>query len=181
MRVIQTGVPGLLVVEPVVHGDDRGYFMETWHASRYKAHGLSGRFVQSNVSRSGAGVLRGLHYQHPKPQGKLISVLEGRIFDVGVDIRPDSPTFMQWAGAELSAKNHDLAQLAATHLSRMKTCFADLFRQAQTQGQIGADHDPERLAARYQSDLLGLRLSAERGDVDARQIAADIAADLERL
>ncbi|WP_170440211.1 TetR/AcrR family transcriptional regulator [Ruegeria arenilitoris] len=83
--------------------------------------------------------------------------------------------------AELSAKDHDLAQLAATHLSRMKGCFADLFRQAQAQGQIGADHDPERLAARYQSDLLGLRLSAERGDVDARQIAADIAADLDRL
>lgn len=104
--MIETGVPGLVVVEPAVHGDDRGYFMESWHASRYGSHGLPDRFVQSNVSRSAAGVIRGLHYQHPKPQGKLVSVLEGRIFDVGVDIRPDSPTFRQWAGVELSAQNH---------------------------------------------------------------------------
>ncbi len=106
MHVMQTGIPGLVVVEPAVHGDQRGFFMETWHASRYASHGLPELFVQSNVSRSGAGVLRGLHYQHPKPQGKLVSVLEGRIFDVGVDIRPDSPTFRQWAGVELSSGNH---------------------------------------------------------------------------
>jgi dTDP-4-dehydrorhamnose 3,5-epimerase len=106
MQVIETGIPGLVVVEPAVHGDQRGFFMETWHASRYASHGLPNFFVQSNVSRSGAGVLRGLHYQHPKPQGKLVSVLEGRIFDVGVDIRPDSPTFRQWAGVELSSDNH---------------------------------------------------------------------------
>ena len=106
MRIIETGVPGLVVIEPVVHGDQRGFFMETWHSSRYASHGLPATFVQSNVSRSGAGVVRGLHYQHPKPQGKLVSVLEGRIFDVGIDIRPDSPTFRQWAGVELSAENH---------------------------------------------------------------------------
>ncbi len=80
--------------------------METWNAGRYALAGLPGHFVQSNISRSGPGVLRGLHYQYPEPQGKLVSVLAGRIFDVAVDIRPDSPTFRQWAGVELSAGNH---------------------------------------------------------------------------
>lgn len=106
MKVIQTGIPDLLVVEPVVHGDSRGFFMESWHAGRYRAHGLPASFVQFNVSRSEAGVIRGLHFQHPNAQGKLISVLEGRVFDVAVDVRSDSPTFRQWAGVELSAQNH---------------------------------------------------------------------------
>lgn len=106
MKVIETGISGLVVIEPVVHGDIRGYFMETWNAERYGEMGLPDRFVQSNVSRSGAGVIRGLHYQNPKPQGKLVSVLDGRVFDVAVDIRSDSPTFGQWAGVELSAENH---------------------------------------------------------------------------
>ena len=106
MKTIGTGIPDLLVIEPNVYGDARGFFMETWHASRYHAAGLPERFVQSNLSRSGPGVIRGLHYQYPEPQGKLVSVLEGRVFDVAVDIRSDSPTFRQWAGVELSAENH---------------------------------------------------------------------------
>jgi AcrR family transcriptional regulator len=83
--------------------------------------------------------------------------------------------------AELQAKDHDLAQRAAAYLDQMKACFANLFRRAQAAGEIRPGHDPDRLAARYQSDLLGLRLSAERSDVDARAIAADIAADIDRL
>ena len=106
VKIIETGIPGLIIIEPTVHGDARGFFMETWNATRYEAAGLPGRFVQSNLSRSGPGVIRGLHYQYPKPQGKLVSVLEGRVFDVAVDIRPDSPSFRQWAGVELSAENH---------------------------------------------------------------------------
>jgi len=106
MKVIETGIPGLVIIEPVVHGDARGFFMESWHASRYRTAGLPDRFVQSNMSRSGSEVIRGLHYQFPEPQGKLVSVVEGRVFDVAVDIRSDSPTFSQWAGVELSAANH---------------------------------------------------------------------------
>jgi dTDP-4-dehydrorhamnose 3,5-epimerase len=106
VRVLETGLPGVVVVEPAVHGDHRGFFMETWNAGRYGALGLPQAFRQSNVSRSGPGVIRGLHFQQPDPQGKLIFVLEGRIFDVAVDIRPDSPNFGQWAGVELSAENH---------------------------------------------------------------------------
>jgi len=106
MNCIETGIPGLLIIEPEVHGDERGFFMETWHARRYADAGLPERFLQSNVSRSGPGVIRGLHYQFPEPQGKLVQVLEGRIFDVAVDIRSDSPTFRQWVGVELDAANH---------------------------------------------------------------------------
>jgi dTDP-4-dehydrorhamnose 3,5-epimerase len=106
VKTIDTGIPGLVVIEPHVHGDARGFFMETWHASRFRSVGLPERFVQSNLSRSGPGVIRGLHYQFPEPQGKLVSVLEGRVFDVAVDVRSDSPTFRQWAGVELSAENH---------------------------------------------------------------------------
>jgi len=106
LKLIETGIAGLVVVEPSVHGDSRGFFMESWNASRYGARGLPDRFVQSNISRSAAGVVRGLHYQYPCAQGKLVSVLEGRAFDVAVDIRSDSPTFRQWVGVELSASNH---------------------------------------------------------------------------
>lgn len=106
MRTIETGIPGLVIIEPVAHGDERGFFMETWNAERYGEAGLPTQFVQSNLSRSGHGVIRGLHFQYPHPQGKLVSVLDGRVFDVGVDIRPDSPTYRKWAGVELSAENH---------------------------------------------------------------------------
>jgi len=106
MNSIATGISGLVIIEPQVHGDARGYFMETWHAQRYARLGLPEQFVQSNISRSGAGVVRGLHYQFPQPQGKLVQVVEGRVFDVAVDIRSDSPTFRQWAGVELSAESH---------------------------------------------------------------------------
>ena len=105
MKVLETGLDGVVIVEPNVHGDDRGFFMESWQASRYGAHGLPDAFSQANVSRSAKGVLRGLHYQYQQPQGKLVAVLVGRIFDVAVDIRPGSASFGQWAGAELSAQN----------------------------------------------------------------------------
>jgi dTDP-4-dehydrorhamnose 3,5-epimerase len=106
VQLIETGIPGLVIVEPVVHGDHRGFFMETWHARRYAEYGIEAQFVQANLSRSAEGVIRGLHYQYPQPQGKLVSVLEGRAYDVAVDIRPGSPTFRQWAAVELSAENH---------------------------------------------------------------------------
>lgn len=106
MKVLQTGLAGLVIIEPEVHGDERGFFKEFWKQSSFRQVGIPEHFVQSNVSRSGAGVLRGLHYQYPRPQGKLVAVLEGRIFDVAVDIRIDSPTYRQWAGIELSAINH---------------------------------------------------------------------------
>jgi len=106
VRVLETGLDGVVIIEPRVHGDERGFFHESWKASSYSAHGLPATFSQANVSRSEKGVLRGLHYQYRQPQGKLVSVLEGRIFDVAVDVRPGSASFGQWAGVELSATSH---------------------------------------------------------------------------
>ena len=106
MRVLDTGLDGVVIIEPQVHGDERGFFQESWKASSSGAHGLPTTFAQANISRSANGVLRGLHYQYRQPQGKLVSVLEGRIFDVAVDIRPGSQSFGLWAGVELSAANH---------------------------------------------------------------------------
>jgi dTDP-4-dehydrorhamnose 3,5-epimerase len=105
MRFVQTRLPGCVVIEPQVFGDARGFFYESYNADKYREAGLDLKFVQSNVSRSARGVLRGLHYQWPNPQGKLVSVLEGEVFDVAVDIRRGSPTFGQWEGVVLSAQN----------------------------------------------------------------------------
>ena len=106
LKRIDTNLPGVCVIEPVVHGDARGYFFESFHAAKYAELGVDVCFVQSNVSRSAKGVLRGLHYQWPNPQGKLVSVLEGEVYDVAVDIRRGSPTFGQWEAAMLTADNH---------------------------------------------------------------------------
>lgn len=105
MKVIETSLPGCVIIEPAVFGDERGFFFETWNADRYGEHGLPTKFVQSNVSASARGVLRGLHYQWPNPQGKLVSVLEGEVYDVAVDIRRGSPHFGRWSAVILSAEN----------------------------------------------------------------------------
>jgi len=105
MNVIETRLPGVVLVEPTVFGDERGYFMEAFQAERYARAGIAGPFVQDNVSFSRKGVLRGLHFQHPNPQGKLVSVLQGEAFDVAVDIRAGSPMFGHWAGCRLSGEN----------------------------------------------------------------------------
>lgn len=106
MKVIETRLPGALILEPQVFGDARGFFYESYNKSKYHEAGIVADFVQSNVSRSAKGVLRGLHYQWPNPQGKLVSVLEGEVYDVAVDIRHGSATFGQWAGVMLTADNH---------------------------------------------------------------------------
>lgn len=103
MNVIETELPGVLIFEPKVFGDDRGFFVETYNASRYADHGLDLPFVQDNLSFSRRGTLRGLHFQNPRPQGKLVSVLQGEVYDVAVDVRADSPTFGRWVGAALSS------------------------------------------------------------------------------
>src|SRR4249919_695521 len=106
MKVIPTELPGCLIIEPKVFGDERGFFYESWNRPRFVEHGLDMQFVQSNVSSSERGVLRGLHYQWPgNPQGKLVSVLEGEVYDVAVDIRQGSPHFGRWTAVVLSAEN----------------------------------------------------------------------------
>ncbi len=106
MTVTETKLAGVLVIEPRVFSDDRGLFYEAYHAERYRQAGADATFVQDNVSRSSRGVLRGLHFQRPPhAQAKLVSVLEGAVYDVAVDLRRDSPTFGQHVGVELSAEN----------------------------------------------------------------------------
>ncbi|MHB1861390.1 MAG: dTDP-4-dehydrorhamnose 3,5-epimerase [Gemmatimonadaceae bacterium] len=105
MKVTKTNLPGVLLIEPMVFDDGRGFFMESFNVARYADVGINEAFVQDNVSRSGRGVLRGLHLQHPHGQAKLVSVLEGEVFDVAVDVRVGSPTFGRWCGEHLSAYN----------------------------------------------------------------------------
>jgi len=106
MKVEAATIPGLLIIEPAVHGDARGFFMESYSRSRYAQAGIAAEFVQDNLSLSGRGILRGLHLQHPNDQGKLCFVLEGEVFDVAVDVRVGSPTFGRWEGVSLSAENN---------------------------------------------------------------------------
>ena len=105
MEIKPTELPGVLLIEPRVFADPRGFFMETYHKARFNEHGLNGEFVQDNHSRSVRGALRGLHYQIEHPQGKLVRVVVGAVFDVAVDLRQASPTYGRWVGVELSAAN----------------------------------------------------------------------------
>lgn len=106
LKVTETALPGALIIEPDVYGDSRGFFLESWRDDVYAAIGIKEKFVQDNHSRSGNHVLRGLHGQKTKPQGKLVRVSRGKVFDVAVDINRASPTFRQWVGVELSDENH---------------------------------------------------------------------------
>ena len=105
MKVVQTAIPGVVILEPKVFGDSRGFFLETYNAQRYAEAGVPGPFVQDNLSRSVKGTLRGLHFQQPNPQGKLVQCLAGAVWDVAVDVRQGSPTFGRWVGVELTADN----------------------------------------------------------------------------
>ncbi|MFW2830595.1 dTDP-4-dehydrorhamnose 3,5-epimerase [Sphingomonas sp. ID0503] len=105
MNIIETALPGVLIIEPKVFGDDRGFFLESWNAKAFADAGLELTFVQDNHSKSAKGVLRGMHYQLSRPQGKLVRVTAGGVYDAVVDLRRSSPTFGKWTGVELSAAN----------------------------------------------------------------------------
>ncbi len=105
MRFIETDLPGVILVEPAVHRDDRGFLLEAYHAPRYREAGIRETFVQDNHTRSSRGTLRGLHAQFPIPQGKLVRVIEGSIYDVAADVRLGSPTFGKFVATELSAED----------------------------------------------------------------------------
>lgn len=105
MNIIECNIPGPLIIEPDVFGDDRGFFLEAWNAVEFAQAGLDWTFVQDNHSRSQKGVLRGMHFQNPSPQGKLVRVVAGAVFDAVVDLRRSSPTFGRWTGVVLSAQN----------------------------------------------------------------------------
>jgi len=107
VKVIDTKLPGVILFQPRLFGDSRGFFVETWHRDRYREAGIAEEFVQDNLSFSARGVLRGLHFQNPSAQGKLVQVLAGEVFDVAVDIRRGSPHYGEWLGVTLSAEEHN--------------------------------------------------------------------------
>jgi dTDP-4-dehydrorhamnose 3,5-epimerase len=113
VRVTPTRLPDVLLIEPEVFGDERGFFFESWNEKAFAAIGIPARFVQDNHSRSAKNVVRGLHYQIRQPQGKLVRVISGEVFDVAVDIRRSSPTFGKWTGMRLSAQNKAMAWIPA--------------------------------------------------------------------
>lgn len=106
MKITKTALPGVLIIEPQVFGDERGFFLESWNHKAFAEHDLPTNFVQDNHSRSSQGVLRGLHYQIQQPQGKLVRVTRGEVYDVAVDLRKSSSTFGKWTGVTLSEQNH---------------------------------------------------------------------------
>lgn len=180
MKIIPTALPDCVVIEPAVFGDERGFFLETWNADRFVERGLSAAFVQSNVSRSSQGVLRGLHYQWPGPQGKLVSVLDGAVYDVAVDIRRGSPTFGQWTSALLSADNkrqmwipegfaHGFAVVSETALLSY-LCTAVYDRAADA-------------AVRWDDPAIGIDWPISEPQLSAKDAAAPLLADVapERL
>ena len=131
MNVVKCDIAGLIIIEPKIFGDARGFFVETWNRKRYQELGIDADFVQDNLSFSRRGTLRGLHFQNPAPQGKLLQVLQGEVFDVAVDIRRSSPTFGKWHGLMLTSENkrqfyippgfaHGFAVLSETALFQYK-------------------------------------------------------------
>ena len=150
MKIIETKLPGVLIIEPDVFGDSRGFFMETYHKERYRAIGIEAEFVQDNTSFSRKGTLRGLHFQYPHGQAKLVQVFMGEVFDVAVDIRKGSPKFGQWFGARLSSDNkqqlfipagfaHGFCVLSDTALFSYKC--TDFYSPTDEKGVLWSDPD----------------------------------------
>jgi len=138
MKVTETALSGVLLITPDVHGDPRGFFLQTYHAEQYAAHGIPGPFVQDNHSSSTSGTLRGLHIQVRRPQGKLVRCIEGEIFDVAVDVRVGSPTFGRWVGMRLSAEDFQQAWIPPGFCHG----FAVLTSVAQVEYKVTGLYDP---------------------------------------
>lgn len=167
MRVIETELPEVLIVEPDVRRDSRGFFLETYHADRYRAHGIAGPFVQDNHSRSVEGAIRGLHLQVRRPQAKLVRVIEGEIFDVAVDVRIGSPTFGRWVGIPLSASAFTQCYVPAGFAHG----FAVISPVAQVEYKCTGLYDPEdEVGLRFDDPALAIRWPVERPLLSERDL-----------
>lgn len=177
MRFSPTPLPGVTLIEPNVFEDERGYFFEGYNRQAFLEAGIDVHFVQNNVSRSRRGVLRGLHYQWPHPQGKLVSVLEGEVFDVAVDIRPDSPTFGQSVGALLSAENHRMLWIPEGFAHG----FCVVSEHATFAYQCTALYDRVADGAiRWNDATFAIDWPVTRPDLSAKDAAAPFIADIPR-
>ena len=169
MSLKATSLPGCLRLEPRVFGDSRGFFYEAWNRKAFLEHGLDPTWVQGNVSGSARGVLRGLHYQWPGPQGKLVSVVEGEVFDVAVDIRHGSPAFGQWHGETLSAEN----RLALWVPPGFAHGFVVLSEFARFAYLVTAPYDPSaEVSLRWDDPQLGIDWPVDSPVLSAKDAAA---------
>ncbi len=180
MKVQQTNLPGVLVVHPAVHGDERGFFLETYQKARYQAAGVDVDFLQDNHSRSRRGVLRGLHYQLRRPQAKLVRVSRGEVYDVAVDIRRGSPTFGQWFGVHLRAEEGTQLYIPADFAHG----FCVLSDEADFEYMCSEVYDPDdQRGIRWNDPALGIEwpfgdVQVSRKDAEAPLLGDLVAADL---
>ncbi len=178
MNVIETALPGVLIIEPKLFGDARGFFLETFQAERYMAAGVAGPFVQDNLSRSAHGVLRGLHLQNPNPQGKLVSVLRGRVLDVAVDVRRGSPTFGRHVAVELSEENRRQFWVPRGFAHG----FAVLSESADFFYKCDALYSPkDELVVRWNDPALGIDWGLESPSLAAKDAAGRLLAEIPNL
>ncbi len=178
MNVIQTSIPGVVMIEPKVFGDHRGFFLETFKAEQYAAHGIHGPFVQDNLSRSTRGVVRGLHLQHPSSQGKLVMVLRGRILDVAVDVRVGSPSFGHHVTAELNDENHRQIWVPRgfAHGFAVLSESADFFYKCDN-----SYRPSDEIVVRWNDPAIGINWGIESPVLSARDATAPLLAKVEGL
>jgi len=175
MNVIETAIPGVLIFEPKIFGDSRGFFTELYHANRYAESGIATTFVQDNLSRSARNVLRGLHIQNPNPQGKLVTVLKGAVVDVAVDVRVGSPTFGQHVKVELNDENRRQFWLPRgfAHGFLVQSESADFFYKCDD------FYSPaDELVVKWDDPALGIDWGIASPDVSQRDRAGRHLADL---
>ena len=178
MNVIETEIPEVVIIEPKLFGDQRGFFLETFQAERYRAWGMSRPFVQDNLSRSAFGVLRGLHLQNPKTQGKLVSVLRGCVLDVAVDVRQGSPTFGRHVAIELSEENRRQLWVPRgfAHGFVVLSETADFFYKCD---ELYSPAD--EIAIRHDDPAIGIDWRIETPRLSARDAEAPLLARVPRL
>jgi dTDP-4-dehydrorhamnose 3,5-epimerase len=178
MNAIRTQIPEVFIFEPKVFGDSRGYFFESYQIDRYAAHGITGPFVQDNISRSARGVLRGLHLQNPRSQGKLVTALQGAILDVAVDVRLGSPTFGRHVAAELSEDNRSQLWIPRgfAHGYLVLSESADFFYKCDE------FYSPaDEITLRWDDPNFGIKWGIEYPTLSARDAAAPLLAEVKGL
>lgn len=178
MKVIATELPEVVIVEPLLLGDQRGFFIESFQAQRYAEAGIAGPFVQDNMSRSGYGVVRGLHLQNPTAQGKLVSVMRGRVLDVAVDVRVGSPTFGRHVAVELSEENRRQLWVPRgfAHGFAVLSDTADFFYKCDN--PYSAE---DELSVRWDDPAIGIDWRVSRPSLSAKDATAPLLQDVKNL
>lgn len=178
MNVLRTQIPELLIIEPKLLGDQRGFFFEAFRADRYAIHGLSRPFVQDNISRSAHGVIRGLHLQNPRCQGKLVSVLRGHVIDVAVDVRVASPTFGQHVAVELSEENRRQFWMPRgfAHGFAVLSDVADLFYKCDEYYS-----PPDEITVRWNDPAIGIAWGLDNPVLSPRDANAPLLSQVHNL